>query len=55
VSYNMDSNWENGRYSAIGRRIETPFMNMTYRSTRGPLFETGPRPPVVPYVRGFEK
>jgi hypothetical protein len=55
VSYNMDSNWENGRYSAIGRRIETPFMNMTYRSTRGPLFETGPRPPVVPYIRGFEK
>jgi hypothetical protein len=30
-------------------------MNMTYRSTRGPLFETGPRPPVVPYIRGFEK
>ena len=55
VSYNMDSNWENGRYSAIGRRIQTPFMNMTYRSTRGPLFETGPRPPVVPYIRGFEK
>jgi hypothetical protein len=55
VSYNMDSNWENGRYSAIGRRIETPFMNMTYRSTRGPLFEPGPRPPVVPYIRGFEK
>jgi len=55
VSNNMDSNWENGRYSAIGRRIATPFMNMTYRSTRGPLFETGPRPPVVPYIRGFEK
>ena len=55
VSYNMESNWENGRYSAIGRRIETPFMNMTYHSTRGPLFNTGQRPPNVPYIRGFEK
>jgi hypothetical protein len=55
VSYNMDSNWENGRYSAIGRRIETPFMNMTYRSTRGPQFNRGPRPPARPYIRGFEK
>jgi hypothetical protein len=55
VSYNMDSNWENGRYSAVGRRIETPFMNMTYRSTRGPQFNTGPRPPATPYIRGFEK
>ncbi|MFN0167466.1 MAG: hypothetical protein ACKV22_13625 [Bryobacteraceae bacterium] len=54
VSYNMESNWENGRYDPIGRRIETPFMNMTYRSTRGPLFNTGPRPPVIPYMRGFE-
>lgn len=55
VSYNMESNWENGRYRDIGRRIETPFMDMTYRSTRGPMFNTGPRPPVVPYGRGFEK
>lgn len=55
VSYNMESNWENGRYYDVGRRIETPFMDMTYRSTRGPLFNTGPRPPVLPYIRGFEK
>jgi hypothetical protein len=55
VSHNMESNWENGRYSATGRRVETPFMDMTYRSTRGPLFNTGPRPPVIPYMRGFEK
>jgi hypothetical protein len=55
VSYNMQSNWENGRYSAAGRRIETPFMNIAYRPTRGPLFNTGPRPPVIPYIRGFEK
>jgi hypothetical protein len=51
----MESNWENGRYHDIGRRIETPFMDMTYRSARGPLFNTGPRPPVIPYIRGFEK
>lgn len=55
VSFNMESNWENGRYSAVGRRVETPFLNMSYRSTRGPMFNTGPRPPVVPYIRGFEK
>ena len=54
VNHYMDSNWENGRYSAVGRRIETPFMNMTYHSTHGPLFETGPRPPNTPYIRGFE-
>ena len=53
VAANMDSNWENGRYSAIGRRIQTPFMNMTYRSTRGPQFSTGARPPATPYLRGF--
>jgi hypothetical protein len=51
----MDSNWENGRYAAVGRRVETPVMNMTYRTTRGPMFETGERPPVRPYIRGFEK
>lgn len=55
VSYNMESNWENGRYSHVGRRIETPFMDIAYRSTRGPQFNTGPRPPVIPYTRGFEK
>jgi len=54
VSYNMDSNWENGQYSAIGRRIETPFMNMTYRSTRGAQFSKGTRPPNTPYIRGFD-
>ena len=53
VIYNMESNWENGRYSAIGRRIETPFMNMTYRSTRGPLFNTGPAAAGHPIHTGF--
>ena len=54
VNHYMDSNWENGHYSAVGRRIETPYMNMEYHSTHGPLFETGPRPPNTPYIRGFE-
>ena len=53
VAYNMESNWENGRYFAIGRRIETPFINMTYRSTRGAQFSKGERPPDTPYLRGF--
>jgi hypothetical protein len=55
VNHYMESNWENGRYSPVGRRIETPFMNMTYRSTHGPMFEKGERPPNVPYIRGFDK
>jgi hypothetical protein len=54
TDYTMDSCWQNGHYSPVGRRIETPFLDMTYRSTHGPLFETGPRPPAAPYKRGFE-
>lgn len=50
-----ESNWENGRYSAVGRRIETPFLNISYRSTRGPLFNKGERPPNLPYIRGFDQ
>jgi hypothetical protein len=53
VAANMESNWENGRYSPVGRRLETPFMDMTYRSTRGAQFSTGARPPATPYLRGF--
>lgn len=55
VNYYMESNWENGRYSPVGRCIETPFMNMTYRPTHGPMFEKGERPPNIPYIRGFDK
>ncbi len=55
TNYYMDSNWENGRYTPVGRRVETPFLNMTYRSTRGPQFNKGERPPNIPYMRGFEK
>lgn len=54
VNYYMESNWQNGRYSAVGRRIETAFLNIKYRSTHGPLFESGPRPPNTPYIRGFQ-
>ncbi len=54
VAANMDSNWENGRYSAAGRRLETPFLDMTYRSSRGAQFNTGARPPNLPYLRGFD-
>ena len=55
TNHYMESNWENGRYSAVGRRIETPVMNMTYRTTREPMFEKGERPPNRPYIRGFDK
>ena len=53
TNHYMQSNWENGRFYAVGRRIETPYMNMTYRSTRGAQFSTGERPPNIPYIRGF--
>lgn len=53
VNYYTDSNWEDGRYSAVGRRIDTPFLNMNYHSTHGPLFNSRPRPPNTPYLRGF--
>jgi hypothetical protein len=55
TNHYMDSNWENGRYAAVGRRIETPVMNMSYRMTRGAMFEKGARPPNRPYIRGFDK
>lgn len=51
----MESNWENGHYSHIGRRVETPFMDMTYRPTRGAQFNRGERPPNRPYIRGFDQ
>ena len=53
TNHYMDSNWQNGVYSAVGRTVETPYMNMKYHSTHGPLFNTAPRPPNTPYVRGF--
>ena len=54
TNYYMQSNWENGRFFPVGRRIETPFLNMTYRPTRGAQFSKGERPPSLPYIRGFD-
>jgi hypothetical protein len=54
TNHYMDSNWQNGVYSPVGRVIETPYMNMKYHPTHGQLFQTGPRPPNTPYIRGFE-
>jgi len=51
----MESNWEGSKYSPVGRRIETPFLNMTYRPTRGAQFNKGVRPPARPYIRGFDQ
>jgi hypothetical protein len=51
----MESNWDNGKYSAIGRVVETPYMNITYRPTRGAQFNKGERPPARPYIRGFDQ
>jgi hypothetical protein len=55
TNFYMESNWENGKYSPVGRRIETPELNIKYRSTRGAQFSTGPRPPARAYLRGFDK
>ena len=55
TNHYMESNWENGRYSAVGRPIETPVLNIKYRSTRGAQFSKGVRPPSRPYIRGFSE
>lgn len=55
TNFYMDSNWENGKYSPVGRRLETPFLNIKYRSTRGAQFSKGERPPARPYIRGFDQ
>lgn len=55
VNHYMESNWENSRYSPVGRVIETPVLNMEYRTTRGAQFNSGKRPPSRPYIRGFDK
>ena len=55
TNHYMESNWENSRYSPVGRRIETPFMSIKYRSTRGAQFSKGERPPSRPYIRGFSE
>jgi len=53
TNHYMDSNWQNGVYSPVGRVLQTPYMNIKYRSTHGAMFERGERPPNRPYIRGF--
>ncbi len=55
LNHYMESNWENGRYAAIGRRVDTPVLNIRYKPTRGAQFSTGERPPARPYLRGFDQ
>ena len=55
VNHYMESNWENAQYSPVGRRIETPVLNMKYRTTRDAQFNKGERPPSRPYIRGFDQ
>lgn len=55
TNHYMESNWENGQYSAVGRRVETPFLDMNYRPTRGAQYNRGERPPSRPYIRGFDQ
>lgn len=47
------SNWENGRYRAVGRRVETPFLDIRYRAGAEPVYDRGSRPPDLPLDRGF--
>ena len=54
TNHYMQSNWENGRFSPVGRRIETPFLNVSYHTTREAQFSKGQRPPSLPYIRGFD-
>lgn len=55
TNHYMESNWEGSKYSAVGRRLETPALNIKYRSTRGAQFSKGARPPARPYIRGFDQ
>ena len=53
TNHYMESNWQNGVYSPVGRVLQTPYMNQKYHSTHGAMFEKGERPPNKPYIRGF--
>jgi hypothetical protein len=55
TNFYMESNWDGSKYSATGRRIETPALNIKYKSTRGPQFSKGTRPPARSYIRGFDQ
>lgn len=55
TNHYMESNWKGSKYSAVGRTLETPELNIKYRSTRGAQFSKGERPPARPYIRGFNE
>jgi len=55
TNFYMESNWEGCKYNALGRRIETPALNIKYKSLREAQFSKGPRPPARPYIRGFDQ
>ena len=53
TNHYMESNWDDSTYSAVGRCIETPVLDIRYRSERAAQFSKGERPPARPYIRGF--
>ncbi len=55
TNFYMESNWQDGKYMPVGRRMETPFMKISYQPTRGAQFNKGERPPARPYIRGFDQ
>lgn len=55
TNFYMQSNWKVSKYSPVGRVIETPELNIRYKTNRGAQFSKGARPPARPYIRGFDQ
>lgn len=55
TNFYMQSNWKGSKYSAVGRVIETPELDIRYKTNRGAQFSKGARPPARPYIRGFDQ
>jgi hypothetical protein len=53
TNYFMDSNWQDSTFAEVGRVVDTPALDIHYRSVRPAQFSTGARPPPRPYIRGF--
>ena len=53
TNYFMDSNWQDSTFAEVGRVVDTPALDIRYRSVRPAQFSTGARPPPRPYIRGF--
>ena len=53
TNHYMESNWKETEFSAVGRVVATPCLDIRYHSTRPAQFSTGERPPPCPYIRGF--